>query len=182
MKLEDIAPDLKRLQAVRAVEDFLYFEAELLDERRYTEWLDLLADDIRYRVPLRKNLKFSQSHLDISDDNDMSWVDDDKETLVKRVMQIMTGVHWAEEPQSRVSHLVTNVRIENISEVLQGATEWDVSSRVLVHRNRLETETDYFVGRRKDVLTLGSDGFLLAQRTVILDQTILLAKNLTIFL
>lgn len=180
--LRDNTPDLKYLHAVRTVEDFLYFEADLLDERKYTEWLTLLSDDIRYRVPLRKNMKFSQSHRDVSDENDMSWMDDDKETLVKRVKQIMTGVHWAEEPQSRVSHLVTNVRIENAAEALQGATEWSISSRVLVHRNRLETETDYFIGRRRDVLRVGPEGFQLARRTVILDQSTLLAKNLTIFL
>lgn len=176
------APDMNYLHAVRAVEDFLYFEADLLDERKYTEWLTLLSDDIRYRVPLRKNLRFSQSHRDISGENDMSWMDDDKETLTKRVTQIMTGVHWAEEPQSRVSHLITNIRIENAAEALQGATEWLISSRVLVHRNRLETETDYFIGRRKDVLRITPDGFRVAQRTVILDQSTLLAKNLTIFL
>lgn len=178
----DNAPNLNYLHAISSVEDFLYFEADLLDERRYTEWLTLLSDDIRYRIPLRKNLKFSQSHRDISDENDMSWMDDDKETLVKRVTQIMTGVHWAEEPQSRASHLVTNIRIENAAEVLEGAQEWQISSRVLVHRNRLETETDYFIGRRKDVLRAHFGGFQLARRTVILDQSTLLAKNLTIFL
>ena len=31
----------------REIEEFLYFEAELLDDRRLREWFDLLADDIR---------------------------------------------------------------------------------------------------------------------------------------
>jgi 3-phenylpropionate/cinnamic acid dioxygenase small subunit len=38
------------------VEDFLYLEAELLDDRKLRDWLDLLADDVRYWMPLRYNL------------------------------------------------------------------------------------------------------------------------------
>ncbi len=174
--------NVKYLSLIKSVEDFLYFEADLLDERRYEEWLKLLSDDIRYRIPLRKNLRFSQSHRDISDENDMSWMDDDKETLVKRVTQIMTGVHWAEEPMSRASHLVTNIRIENVAEALEGASELFISSRALVHRSRLDTEVDFFIGRRKDILRVVPGGYQLASRTVILDQSTLLAKNLTIFL
>ncbi len=40
----------------REIEEFLYFEAELLDDRKLREWFDLLADDIRYWMPIRHNL------------------------------------------------------------------------------------------------------------------------------
>jgi 3-phenylpropionate/cinnamic acid dioxygenase small subunit len=43
------------------VEEFLYHEAELLDERRYEDWLALLADDVRYWVPMRRNVKFARA-------------------------------------------------------------------------------------------------------------------------
>ena len=33
--------------------EFLVREAELLDQRRYREWLELLTDDIVYRMPVR---------------------------------------------------------------------------------------------------------------------------------
>ena len=33
---------------IREVEQFLYREARLLDERRFHEWLQLFADDVRY--------------------------------------------------------------------------------------------------------------------------------------
>ena len=39
------------------IEDFLYREADLLDERRYDEWLALLAEDVRYWMPMRRNVK-----------------------------------------------------------------------------------------------------------------------------
>jgi Ring hydroxylating beta subunit len=36
-----------------AVQDFLIEEAELLDSRRFEEWLALFTDDVEYRVPVR---------------------------------------------------------------------------------------------------------------------------------
>ena len=37
------------------VEDFLYREMELLDERRFEEWLELFAEDLVYFMPMRRN-------------------------------------------------------------------------------------------------------------------------------
>ncbi len=40
-------------EVIREVEQFLYREARLLDERRFHEWLELFADDVRYWMPVR---------------------------------------------------------------------------------------------------------------------------------
>ena len=40
---------------IREVEQFLYREARLLDERRFHDWLQLLTDDIRYWMCNRTN-------------------------------------------------------------------------------------------------------------------------------
>jgi len=37
------------------IEQFLYHEARMLDDRRFEEWFELLADDIRYVMPTRYN-------------------------------------------------------------------------------------------------------------------------------
>ena len=42
------------------IEEFLYQEAELLDERRFEEWLELLTEDVRYFMPIRRNVKFGE--------------------------------------------------------------------------------------------------------------------------
>src|ERR1700742_5221044 len=86
------------------IEDFLYLEADLLDQRRFKEWLDLLAEDLVYFLPMRRNVKFGQhaARENTKLGQDISWFDEDKCTLSKRVEQIMTGVHWAEEPLSRI--------------------------------------------------------------------------------
>jgi 3-phenylpropionate/cinnamic acid dioxygenase small subunit len=60
-------------------------------------------------------------------------------------------------------------------------TEMTVRSRFLVYRNRVETETDSFVGKRKDVLRKVDGHWKIARRKILLDQNVLLAKNLTVF-
>src|SRR5207248_4877074 len=51
---------LERLLLEREVEQFLYMEAELLDDRRYSDWIELIADDIHYHMPIRRNVKFGE--------------------------------------------------------------------------------------------------------------------------
>ena len=54
--------------------------------------------------------------------------------------------------------------------------------RFIAYRNRTETETDFFVGKRHDILRRdAATGFKIAAREIFLDQNVLLAKNLTIF-
>ena len=37
------------------IEQFLLDEADLLDERRFEEWLELMTDDVHYWMPTRAN-------------------------------------------------------------------------------------------------------------------------------
>jgi 3-phenylpropionate/cinnamic acid dioxygenase small subunit len=165
------------------VSEFLHFEADLLDERRFDEWLDLLADDLTYVMPLRLNVSYAEHDArSVTESGDETcWFDEGKRTLEQRVGQIKTGVHWAEEPFSRVSHLVSNIRVLAARPSVAEVTEVDVGCRFLVYRNRVEAETDFFVGRRNDTLRCGDDGrWQIAHRRLLLDQNVLLAKNLTV--
>jgi 3-phenylpropionate/cinnamic acid dioxygenase small subunit len=56
-----------------------------------------------------------------------------------------------------------------------------VKSRFLIYRNRQQDETDIFVGKREDTLRKVDGAWKVARRKIILDQNVLLAKNLTIF-
>ena len=169
---------MERLLLKQEVEDFLYNEADLLDTRRLTEWTELLAEDIHYYMPVRRNVKFGDWDRENSDpETEISWFDEGKRTLVGRVRQINTGVHWCEEPVSRICHIVSNVRIEEI----QG-NEIKISSRFLVYTNRLRDEVNIFVGKRHDVLRRDPDtGFKIVKRTILLDQNVLLSKVITTF-
>ncbi|WP_175619488.1 MULTISPECIES: 3-phenylpropionate/cinnamic acid dioxygenase subunit beta [unclassified Bradyrhizobium] len=165
------------------VEDFYYREADLLDDRRFRDWLDLLAEDISYFMPIRRNVKFGQqaARENTRRGEGISWFDEDKWTLTKRVEQILTGVHYAEEPLSRITHMVSNVQIKGARPDIDTARELDVTSRFLVYQNRVEYETYIFVGRRNDTLRLTENGWKIARREILLEQNILLAKNLTTF-
>ena len=164
------------------VEAFLYHEANLLDDRRYEDWLALLTDDVRYWVPMRRNVKFGELEREFTrEGQDINWFDEGKQTLTQRVNQILTGVHWAEEPLSRISHLVTNVEITEATPSPAEAEEVALRCRFIIYRNRVETETDILVGRREDKLRRVDGEWRISQRKVLLDQNVLLAKNLTFF-
>ncbi len=162
------------------VESFFNAENELLDCRAFTAWLALLADDVRYFMPLARNRAFGEWGEEWTrEGRDLNWFDEGKFELEQRVVQINTGIHWAEEPISRTSHLVTNIQA---SEDEPGTVH--SRCRFIVYRNRTETETDFFVGKRNDVLRRvagGEHGLEIARREIYLDQNVLLAKNLTVF-
>jgi len=159
------------------IEDFLWNEADLLDEHQYEEWLDLLTDDATYWMPIRSNVATPVIDTELTDEGpDLSWYTDDKPTLEKRVKQIRTGQHWADEPRSRVSHIVSNIRV----------LKWDgkearVKCRFLFYRNRHADEEGTFIGKRIDTLRRTDNGWKIARREIYLDESVLLYKNLTNF-
>jgi len=180
MSLE--TPSLARLLLKQEIEEFLYREAELLDERRYEEWLDLFTEDAHYFMPMRRNVPRDELEREFTRaGTDVNWFDEGKDTLTRRVKQILTGLHWAEEPPSRICHMVSNVQLAPAGSADPVPMEVGVKSRFLIYRNRVETETDFLVGKREDLLRRVDGGWRIARRKIILDQSVLLAKNLTVF-
>jgi biphenyl 2,3-dioxygenase beta subunit len=163
----------------RRIEDFYYMEAELLDDRRLREWLELFTDDIRYWMPTRHNPLERPQELseEIAGPGESYYFDDDIKSLRIRVERVYARNAWAEMPPSRTRHLITNVRVKK-----DGGTEIEVHSNFLVYRTRMETDQDIFVGTRHDVLERAAGSFKIAKRTIILDQAVLSAKNISIFL
>ena len=50
-----------------------------------------------------------------------------------------------------------------------------------MYRSRGETEHDVYVGGRRDTLRQVDGAWKIARRTIILDQNVLLAKNVSVF-
>ena len=181
------AGTLADLQTHFEVEQFYYREADLLDEGRYTGWLDLLAEDLDYWMPTRTNRIRRQQALSVAARGEAAYYDETKESLAWRIRRFDSGMAWAEDPPSRTRHLVTNVVARHVDpEEHVGFTSADleVKAAFLVYRNRLEREENVFAGGRTDVLrrTDGSPGgFEIARRTVLLDQNILQSKNISTF-
>ena len=174
---------------IREVEQFLYREARLLDERRFHDWLELLTDDIHYRMTTRGNryprVSKSITILDPSrsveedpeGEEEFAIFDEDKASLAGRVARLDTGMAWAEDPPSRTRHFVLNI------EITPGTAEGEIAVRCnfIVYKNRSETEQDFYVGARHDLLRRVDGNWQIASRRLILDQNVMLAKNISTF-
>jgi biphenyl 2,3-dioxygenase beta subunit len=159
------------------VEQFLYAEAALLDARRYREWLDLVAADIHYWMPIRRTVDLANLDREFTKPGDMAFFDDDRMHLEMRVRKLEATSAWSENPPSRSRHFVTNIRIVELA-----GDELTVESCFHLYRTRLNSEADSWMGRRVDVLRRDNGSFLLARRHLFLDQTVILSTNMsTIF-
>ena len=77
--------------------------------------------------------------------------------------------------------MVSNVQLLGAEPSVQEPAHVTVKSRFLIYRNRVETETDILVGKREDVLRRVAGGWRISRRKIVLDQNVLLTKNLTFF-
>ncbi|MCG5220911.1 3-phenylpropionate/cinnamic acid dioxygenase subunit beta [Streptosporangium sp. KLBMP 9127] len=163
------------------VEQFYFEEAELLDDGRLTDWLDLLADDLHYWMPTRSNRLRRQQALSVAAPGEAAFYDETKESLAWRIRRFDSGMAWAEDPPSRTRHLIANVTVRH-ADPRQEPAEYVARSAFLIYRNRLEREENVYAGGRVDVLRRTGGGRLqIARRTILLDQNVLLSKNISVF-
>src|SRR6201991_5088402 len=123
------------------VEQFYYEEAELLDDGRFADWLELLADDLDYWMPTPTHRLRRQQALSIAARGEADFYDETKDSLAWRIRRFDSGMAWAEDPPSRTRHLITNVVAHHVDPAgTPGFTDDDllVRSAFLVYRNRLE--------------------------------------------
>ncbi|MDN8071394.1 aromatic-ring-hydroxylating dioxygenase subunit beta [Burkholderia vietnamiensis] len=169
-----VAPELQQ-----EIEQFYYWEAKLLNERRFEDWFALLAADIHYFMPIRTTHIMREAKLEYSTAGEYAHFDDDAQTMKGRIRKITSDVSWSENPASRTRHLVSNVMVAD------GAVdgEYEISSAFIVYRNRLERQLDIFAGERRDTLrrTNSDAGFEIVNRTILIDQSTILANNLSFF-
>jgi 3-phenylpropionate/cinnamic acid dioxygenase small subunit len=169
-----VSPDLQH-----RVEQFLYAEAQLLDEHEFTAWIALFTEDAHYWMPTRNTRTNRERAKEISARGEAAHIDDDMVRLRGRVRRSMSGLAWSEEPPSRTRRVLGNVRIQE-----RDTGELDVRLNFWVYRSRLERHQDWFVGERFDVLVPddGPYGYRIADRKIVLDQATVLAPNISVFL
>jgi p-cumate 2,3-dioxygenase beta subunit len=140
------------------VEDFLYDEAELIDSWRLNEWLELFDPEHgSYYIPstdLPNAMDPGQSLFLIADNI---------ERLKSRVKQLLGGTTWAENPQSRTRHLVSNVKIQSVDgDVIT------VTANFVVYRMRFQN-IDPYIGRYTYKLIQKDGSFKILERRAVLD-------------
>lgn len=156
---------------------FYFLEAEFLDDGRFADWLEMLADDLRYWAPTRSNRLRRQQALSVAAPGEAAFYDETKESLAWRIRRFDSGMAWAEDPPSRTRHLISNVSVrERADGLLQ------VRSAFIVYRNRLHSEVDIYAGGRNDIIRrAGVHGYEVAKRTLLFEQNVLLMKNISTF-
>lgn len=166
-------------------EEFLYHAAELLDDRRLDEWHDLLTDDISYQVPVRTTRERSSS-TEFSDS--AFHMKEDWDTLKVRTDRMASDFAWSEDPPSRTRRQVSNVRVTDVAD-----DEISLKNNLVLIRSRKdETDPDILSMERHDTLRRDEDGYRpewidesglkLAERTVLLDHTVVPIDSLSIIL
>ena len=167
------------------VQQFLYREARLLDERRFRDWLALFTEDARYWMAARSNRYPKTSKAvaildpdryvedDLTKEGDLATFDETREDLARRIARLETGMAWAEDPPSRTRHLIANIEVTTG----QRPSKVTVYCNFIVYRSRGEAEQDFYVGAREDGLQWVDGALRIARRKLILDQNVLLAKN-----
>ncbi|WP_063820901.1 3-phenylpropionate/cinnamic acid dioxygenase subunit beta [Parafrankia elaeagni] len=159
------------------VVQFLYEEARLLDTNRLTEWLGVLAPDLVYRAPLRVTVTRQEGD---GVDSVVGHFEEDFGSLSARVTRLThTTSPWAEDPPSRTRRFVTNILVTRTDK----AEEVTVVSNLLVTRNRGSVPGFVLIpAERRDVVRRTPDGWRVARRVILLDESILSTPNLAIFL
>lgn len=179
----DDAPPVRRPRSVPQavlyeVEQFLYFEAWLLDEARYNDWFDLIADDVHYFMPQRRNRLHRDLLSEATGIDEFNHYDDDKAMLAVRVKRLQQPTAWSDNPPARTVRSITNITAEPTG--TDG--EYFVRSVFHLYRNRLGGDADSFSGRRTDTLRAHPElGFQLVNRTIHLAESVVQANNLGLF-
>jgi benzoate/toluate 1,2-dioxygenase beta subunit len=136
------------------VEQFLYHEAQLMDEHRLDEWLALWTEPALYWVPSNRD--------EIDPKREVSLIYDDWVRLQLRISRLKSGFAHAQQPRSRMRRLVSNIVVEEAE-----------NGEIVVYSNFLLTELrrgkqDLFAGRTIHHLRFSDGAFKLTFKKVLL--------------
>jgi len=147
-------------------EQFVFAEAELLDQRRLEDWLALFAEDGVYWLPISESQNGFGDGLNI--------IFDDRARLADRIARLHTGLAFSDEPHGRTSHVIGGVRVLAPAEAAAvtggrpvAPDEYVVAGRSLIGRLRpgqLEAETMH--ARVTWVLRAEGDSFSIVMKRI----------------
>lgn len=86
------------------IEQFLFNEANLIDDKNFEAWLDLFTEDALYWIPSNEPNIDPALHVSI--------VHDTKEELKDRIWRLGSGAAYAQEPASKTMHQLANIQVE----------------------------------------------------------------------
>lgn len=155
-----------------AIEDFVYGEAALIDERRFEDWLALWATDGRYLIVTPDTPEPETA----SPDKVLFLVADDPARLALRIKRLVDGNAHAESPPSKTRHCLSNVRYSHGRD-----GEITVRANFITYRSRLD-ETVCFPGHVVYRLRPTEAGFSIVEKRCMIDTDTLAAQRTVAFL
>jgi 3-phenylpropionate/cinnamic acid dioxygenase small subunit len=129
---------------------FVYLEARLADEARYSEWEALWTDDASYGVPMRPG-----------DDPEtrLSYIYDNRARIRSRIAQLNSGARHSQTPPSTMRRLISN-----LERVAADGRSTSVASNFVLFEHR--REMNIWAGRCIHRIETGPGGFRLIEKTV----------------
>jgi p-cumate 2,3-dioxygenase beta subunit len=142
-------------------EDFLYLEADLLDEWKLDDWLGLYEEGGTFEVPTTDWTGWDSLGGGF-------FVLDDWELLKARVKRLKSRKAHAENPHSRTHRLISNVRVS--ADGTDGTVE--IHANFVINRFRDGTHHTY-VGRYRHTAVVTTEGLRLRHRRAVLVHELL---------
>jgi 3-phenylpropionate/cinnamic acid dioxygenase small subunit len=157
-------PDAR--EAAASVDRLLHFEARLLDESRFEQWLDLFTDDCVYWVPA----SWPPADPRVSVSNTL----DDRRRIEDRVARYETGWAFSQWPLSRTLHVLGQSECWKLGgdDRLLARTAFQLSE---LRRGELNAYAGYY----EHILRGPEDGRKIEQKRVHLLQSDQLLKNIS---
>jgi ethylbenzene dioxygenase beta subunit len=106
VSVDQLAPVQVPTDTFLRLQQFVWHEARLLDERRWDQWLALWTDDGMYWVPQQHGQASPYDHISLA------W--EDKMMREVRVRRIEHGRNWSQQPPTHASRLVGNLSVEGV--------------------------------------------------------------------
>lgn len=146
---------LNRAQA----EDFLFLEAELLDNWETEKWAELYSEDALYEV----TSPASENPYDADARNTLFLISDRIDRIRGRAVRLTKKTAHAEYPRSKTRHMVSNVRIKGGE-----GDRTEVRANFAVFRTKEDTSTIY-MGEAFYTLVETADGIRIRRKRCVLD-------------
>lgn len=173
---EQLAPEV-----MVEIERHLIREARMLDEERIRYWYEnFLTEDIAYTMPIGVSRYRREKGKPLPGTNPGAGAYmDNYELLGMRIARLETGLVWMEDPQNAIRRFLTNFDAEYADD---GSGEVLVYCNFMVYRNRRQRDENITYGHKVDRLRKVDGKWRCCQRTIHMDQRVILDKNVTFFL
>ena len=139
---------------LREVEQFLYRQAELLDEKRWDDFIGLFADDGLYWMPAAPEQTTGEGAPSI--------FYEDRNLMTVRMKRVTHPHAWSQSPMWGTSHLVSNVAIEK-----EDPRTGDITVRSRFHMMEFRRDASrHFAGTYRHQLVRENGGYRIKMQRV----------------